>query len=268
MLSRKWKRSGWAIFALMTTVAVSGLSVTVRAAQQPGGASAAGNVTAGGWETPAREHRTLPRTKVHGTLAIDENGVEFRSEGGREQRWSLTDIRTAFIAPHRLIVETYVNRSLHRPGEQRYVIDLTQAVPASVAAELAVGITRPSQNAVADPAAPAMATIPAHHRALSGGTNGVLRFRKDGIDYVTPSKEDSRSWRWVDLQTLSDPDPYHLFIFGYRDTYTFDLKTPLPRGLFDRAADEIYAHNQSIPVYAQGTPSQPNPQAAEMREKQ
>ena len=267
MLLRRCKRSGWAIFALITTVAVSGLSATVRAAQQPGGANEGGNTTAGHWETPAREHRTLPRTKVHGTLAIDENGVEFRSEGGREQRWNLTDIRTAFIAPHRLIVETYVNRSLHRPGEQRYEFDLTQALPPSVAAELAVGITRPSQNAVTDSGAPAIATIPAHHRALSGGTNGELRFRKDGIDYVTVSNEDSRSWRWADLQTLSDPDPYHLFIFGYRDTYTFDLKTPLPRGLFDRVADEIYAHNQSLPVYVQETPSQPNPQGAEMREK-
>lgn len=267
MLSRRWKRSGWAIFALITTVAASGLSVTARAAQLSGGAGEGGNTTAGRWETPAREHRTLPQTKVHGTLAIDENGVKFRSEGGREQRWGLTDIRTAFIAPHRLIVETYVNRSLHRPGEQRYEFDLTQAVPPSVAAELAIGIARPSQNAVTDSGTPAIASIPAHHRALAGGTNGVLRFRKDGIDYVTASKEDSRSWRWADLQTLSDPDPYHLFIFGYRDTYTFDLKAPLPRGLFDRAADEIYAHNQSLPVYAQGTPSQPNPQGAEVREK-
>lgn len=267
MLSRKWKRNGWAIFALITTVAFAGLSVTVRAAQQPGSANDGGNTIAGRWETAAREHRTLPGTKVHGILAIGEKGVEFRSEGGREQKWGLTEIRTAFIAPHRLIVETYVNRSLHRPGEQRYEFDLTQAVPPSIAAELAAGIARPSQNAVTDSGVPAIAAIPAHHRALSGGTNGVLRFHKDGIDYVTPSKEDSRSWRWADLQTLSDPDPYHLFIFGYRDTYTFDLKTPLPRGLFDRAADEIYAHNQSLPVYAQGTSSQPNPQGAEMREK-
>jgi hypothetical protein len=193
--------------------------------------------------------------------------VTFRPEDGREQRWAFTDIRTAFIAPHRLLLETYINRSLHRPGERRYEFDLTQAVPSSVAAAFAASIARPSQNAVIDSATPVIASIAAHHRALSGGTNGELRFRNDGIDYVTASKEDSRSWRWADLQTLSDPDPYHLFVFGYRDTYTFDLKAPLPRGLFDRAADEIYAHNQSIPVYSQGSPSRPNPQGAEMREK-
>jgi hypothetical protein len=220
-------------------------------------------------------------TKVRGTLAVDASGVTFRSGNGREQKWPLTDIRTAFVAPHRMVIETYENRSLHRPGERRYEFDLAQAMPAAVAAGLAADLARPLQNSVPDSEAPAIATIPAHHRALAGGTNGVLRFRQDGIDYVTSSKEDSRSWRWTDLETLSSPDPYHLFVFGYRDTYTFDLKAPLTRALFDRATDAIYAHNVSIPVYAPGTatlhpsdkdpalgaPAGPNPQGAEMREK-
>lgn len=267
MLSRTWMRSGWAIFALITAVAVSGLSTTAKAAQQPGVAEEPAHATITRWETQARKHRTPPETKVRGTLAVDEKGVEFRSENGREQRWTLADIQSAFIAPHRLVLKTYQNRSLHRPGVQRYEFDLTEAVPAPVAARLAAGVGRPLQNAVTDSEAPAVASIPAHHRTLTGGTNGVLRFRTDGIDYVTNTKEDSRSWRWEDLQTLSGPDPYHLFVFGYRDTYTFDLKAPLSRDLFDRATDAIYAHNASIPVYEPGTPTRPNPQGAETREK-
>ena len=267
MLLRNWTRRGWATFALLTATAASGLLITARAAAQQGLAEASGHNPLERWETPAREHRMPPKTKVHGTLAVDASGVSFRSGNDREQKWAITDIRTAFLAPHRMVLQTYENRSLHRPGERRYEFDLTQAMPASVAAGLAARLARPAQNSVPNPEATAIATIPAHHRALTGGTNGVLRFREDGIDYVTSSKEDSRSWRWADLQTLSNPDPYHLFVFGYRDTYTFDLKTPLPRGLFDRTADAIYAHNQSIPVYAQGTQGQPTPQGAEMREK-
>jgi hypothetical protein len=83
------------------------------------------------------------------------------------------------------------------------------------------------------------------HRALTGGTNRVLRFRNDGIDYITASSGDSRSWRWTDLQALSDSDPYHLFVFGYKDTYTFDLRALLSRNLINWAMDEIYAHTES-----------------------
>ncbi len=267
MLSRTWMRNGWAIFALVTTVAIAGSSVARGTAQQLAIAGQEHAATATRWETETRKHRIPPLTKVRGSLAIDDKGVEFQSGNGRNQRWAFADIRTAFIAPHRLVLETYVNRTLHRPGEQRYEFDLTEAVPPPVAAALAASIARPLQNAVTDAAAPAIATIPVHHRTLTGGTNGVLRFRTGGIDYVTSSKEDSRSWTWADLQTLSDPDPYHLFVFGFRDTYTFDLKAPITRALFDRATDEIRAHAADAPVYAPGISTRPDSQGAEMREK-
>ncbi|HUZ95961.1 MAG TPA: hypothetical protein VMU57_13720, partial [Edaphobacter sp.] len=105
----------------------------------------------------------------------------------------------------------------HLPGVERFRFHLDRAVPPEVAAELARDAQRPSQNAVPNPASQGI-VIPAHHRTLTGGTNGTLRFRDGGIDYVTNAAGDSRSWRWADLQTLSNPDPYHLLIFGYRDT--------------------------------------------------
>lgn len=212
------------------------------------------------WETQAREIRAPLTPKVHGILAINEKGLEFRSTSGHDQRWTFEDIHTAFFAPHHLELDTYLNRSWHRPGTQHFKFDLEKTLPPAVAAALAARIDRPVQNADPDPAEPAIATIPVRHRTLIGGTNGVLRFRNGGIDYITSSRGDSRSWRWADLQTLSDPDPYHLFLFGYRDTYTFDLKAPLSRALFNHATDEIYAHSEALPEYAPGTMQEPNPQ--------
>lgn len=196
--------------------------------------------TAARWQSQARMHRTF--SKDHGTLFIDDKGVEFQSRDGRKQTWAIFDIQSFVISPHQLVLESYINRSWHRPGVQRYRFDLTEKVPASVAATLASVVTRPSQNAVPDPESTEIASIRVHHRTLTGGTNGVLRFRNEGIDYVATSAGDSRSWRWEDLQTLSIPDPYHLLIFGYRDTYTFDLKESLSRAVFNRATDEIAAH--------------------------
>ena len=195
------------------------------------------------WESPAKLRHTVHKEK--GQILIGPGGIEFRAGKGRALKWSFLDVQTFFLSPHRLVIKTYKDRAHRLPGVQRYRFDLTQAVPYGVAAGLAREVQRPSQNAVPDPASPSVTNISAHHRTRTGGTNGTLRFRKEGIDYVTSVSGDSRSWRWADLETLSKPDPYHLFVFGYRDTYTFDLKEPLSRALFNRLTDEIWAYQEN-----------------------
>ena len=194
------------------------------------------------WHSAAKLRKNLG--KESGEIVVQVTGVEFRPGKGPNLNWSFLDIQTFLLSRHRLVIETYKNRTHHLPGMQRYRFELTQDVPPAVAAELARGVGKPSQNAVLDPTLSSVENIPAHHRTRTGGTNGILRFRDAGIEYVTSSSGDSRSWRWADLQTLSNPAPYTLFVFGYRDTYTFDLKEPFSRGLFDRLTDEIYSHGE------------------------
>jgi hypothetical protein len=193
------------------------------------------------WHSPARLRKTLG--KKGGEIVIEAGGLQFRPRDGATLNWSLLDIQTFSLWPHMLLIKTYKNRAHHLPGMQRYRFELTQKVPPAVAAELSRLVERPSQNAVPNPALPSLRDIPAHHRTRTGGTNGMLRFREGGIDYVTSALGDSRSWRWADLQTLSGVSPYTLFVFGYRDTYTFNLKQPLSRTLLDRSADAIYSHS-------------------------
>jgi hypothetical protein len=195
------------------------------------------------WQSPAKLHHAVGREK--GTLMIGADGIEFRSGKEHTVRLPYLEVQSFLLSPHSLVIETYQNRKRHLPGMERYRFDLAETVPSQVAAELANEVRRPSQNAVPDSASQGIA-IPAHHRTVRGGTNGVLRFRDGGIDYVTSVSGDSRSWRWADLQTLSDPDPYHLFVFGYRDTYTFDLKEALPQSLFYRLVDALDAHNAAV----------------------
>ena len=192
------------------------------------------------WRSPAMLHKTIG--KENGEIVIDDAGVEFRPARGTTFNLAFLDIQTFRLSPRRLEIETYKNRTHHRPGMQRYRFELSQDVPSTVAAELARGVRRPSQNAVLDPALPNLENIPAHHRTRTGGTNGILRFGQGGMEYVTSTSGDSRSWRWADLQTISNPAPYTLFVFGYRDTYTFDIKEPLSRALLNRLTDEIYSH--------------------------
>ena len=66
------------------------------------------------------------------------------------------------------------------------------------------------------------------------------RLKDDGIDYVTESGRDSRSWRWADIQTLANPNPYEFRVTGYREIVEFDLKQPMSRNLFEVMWDHLY----------------------------
>jgi hypothetical protein len=174
------------------------------------------------WESPARLHEAIGRKT--GDLKISGEGIEFRSHKGRTEKWAFVEVQTFLLLPRALTIDTYQNRTHHLPGMQRFRFDLEKTVPPAIAAELSRQIQRPSKNGVPDPASQDIVIL-AHHRTLAGGTNGTLHLSDNGIDYVTGVRGDSRRWRWDDLETLSAPDPFHLLVFGYRDTYTSTSKS-------------------------------------------
>jgi len=102
-------------------------------------------------------------------------------------------------------------------------------------------VGKPAQNGAPIPRTAAVEEIPAHHRTWAGGSNGTLRLKDDGIDYVTENGRDSRSWRWADIQTLGNPNPYELRVTAFREIVEFDLKQPLSRSAFERMWDRLYA---------------------------
>jgi Rrf2 family protein len=195
------------------------------------------------WQSPAKLRGTLG--KSWGTLFLSDSGVEFQSEKGASLHWPFIEIQTLDLGRRRVVITGYERRGRFRPGTRRFRFDLKTDLPPQVAAEVVSRIGRPVLNGVPEPGAPDFAEIPAHHRTAFGGTisNGVLRFGEEGIEYISKGGKDSRNWRWTEIRTLSNPDSYRLILFGYRDTYTFDLKAPLTRQLFDHLSDQIFLHS-------------------------
>jgi len=240
---------------VLTAAGVRGAPTPARRPPWPG---RAGQGEAGlNWQSPAKLHRGL--RKASGTLIINGAGLEFRPDKGRSIRWDFVDIQTLYVLPRRITVTGYEKRrrilpkklvsgTVTLPGAQQFRFDLGTNLPPTVAAELAKGVRRPVRNGDPPQGDASIATIPAHHRTGLGGTksNGILRFRDEGIDYVANSVHDSRSWRWADIQTLSSPDPFHLTVFGYLETYSFDLKQPLQQKIYDRLNDEVYRHHEEL----------------------
>lgn len=198
------------------------------------------------WQSNARLHRSIDRVKpfakpIGGLLLIDSNGVEFQA-AKFSHRWTFPDIHSFALSGRNLTLTTYQSRHWHEPGEQRFRFILRDQMPSGVASLLAAHIERPSRNGAPDPNVSSFAAIPAHHHFNFGGTNGILRFTDEGIEYITDGS-DARNWRWADLNTVSSPDAYQLLVFGYRDTYRFELKKPMTRELLNRVTDQVFAHH-------------------------
>ena len=207
---------------------------------------AASSPGSGVWKSVARLDR-MPKKPLSGTLVIDSEGVEFRS-AKFSRRWSFLDIHTFDLSKRDFTLTTYENRHWHEPGERRFTFTLAEAIPPSVAAMMQERIDRPARNGAPDPTAPAMAEIPARHPKRFGGSNGTLRLRDSGIDYVTSDGRDSRTWRWSDIETIANPDPYTFRITAYREIYEFELKQPLSRELFDALWTMLYAKDLNLSI--------------------
>lgn len=204
------------------------------------------------WQASAKWHRTLKKAE-HGTLFVDRDGVEFRSaDAGKKRafshRWKYVDIHTFDLSQRELTLLTYQNRPWHEPGERPFRFTLSESMPPDIAAQLTERVGKPVRNGVPLPSVATVEEIPAHRRAWSGGTNGTLRLKDDGIDYVTENGRDSRSWRWADIQTLANPNPYELRVTAFREIVEFDLKQPLSRDVFERMWDRLYASGLNLSV--------------------
>jgi len=195
------------------------------------------------WRSSAAWHHGL--TKTRGTLSLADSGVEFLSAGGFRLRWPFAEIQTFDLYSRRLTLTGYGNRQWRLHGERSFSFELESPVPPSIAAELARRVAKPAVNGVPDPAAPCFATLGARHRTRGGGTNGVLRFRASGIDYVTGSGRGARSWCWTDIQTLALPDAFHFRVGAYREIFGFELKEPMTPQLFDRLWEDVYTRDLS-----------------------
>jgi len=197
------------------------------------------------WKTPARLYRKF--SKATGTLVVDAHGISFQPDKGPALNWPFAEIETLFLGSRKLSVKTFEPRGWPRPGTRQVDFDIQSNIPPAIAAHLAERVQKPSRNGDPVEKRAAFASLPAHHRSSwGGGSNGVLRFHDGGIDYVSQTGKDGRSWRWTDIQTLTSSDPFHLIVFGYVETYSFDLKHPLQQKIYDRLTDEIYRHHDEL----------------------
>ncbi len=209
----------------------------------PAGQGAALQLT--GWQTKARLRGSWRSTP--GTLLMSEQAIEFQPTRGSPLHWAFMEIKSvALSSPRRFTLVSYENRRWKLPGDRQFRFELNDPLPSGAAEELVARVGKPAINGDPDPKAASFADIPARHRTRTGGSNGVLRLREDGIDYVAVGGRDSRTWRWADIQTIANPDPYHFRVGAYLETFDLELKQPMTLEIFDRLWDRVYGRGLNL----------------------
>jgi hypothetical protein len=184
----------------------------------------------------------------NGVLTVDEKGVSFAGPKKHSWSWQYSDIEQLTVSPERLTVITYRENKL---GADR-VYRFTGKVPAP---ELyALLKDRLDQRFVA--AMGTEAAVPAWTFPVKQGrSEGTLTFGADTVVYTTDAKGESRTWRYSDIDYVSNSGPFGLtvvtferdkFTFGDRKGFNFELKERLPEATYNEIWMQVQKKNAMI----------------------
>jgi len=189
-----------------------------------------------------------------GTLDVSGTGVRFAGPTGHAWQWRFDQIRQLELAPDRIVVTSYENGRL--PGtERRFEFDA--AVPA---AEL-YGLMkdRMDQRLVAELAQPEGSvtwSVPVKHTGRAG-SEGTLELTSEAIAYRTAAKDESRTWRFMDIAGISGSGPFQLTIttyelapahYGARKDFNFELRHPISEAEYNLLWLQVEMKNGRIPL--------------------
>lgn len=205
------------------------------------------------WLTPAVSAQRSLRYEVRhnhwrkdgtGTLIIDQGGVSYQEVGQKKKaeqlhhdKWEYQDIQQLYVAPNKLTVVTYKDRKWRLGADKQYEFIL----PADKNFNEAYALLKDRLDqrfvaAVADGDTKPLWEMPVKLLGTITGSEGVLQVGSDQIVYKTDRKEQSRTWRYRDIENISTSGPFQLTLttferakthYGSLKGFNFQLKQPL-----------------------------------------
>lgn len=169
-----------------------------------------------------------------GAVRIDGAGISYSGKPGHEWTWKWQDVQRFELSPARLLVVTYMDNrwELGRDREYRFDLSPGQAVGA-VYAFLRGRLDQRFVPRFADPDVQPLWEIPAKRLARIRGSEGTLLAGEDRIVYRSAAPEQSMTWRYADIVSISSSGPFALTLTTLEAEYNFQLKQPLDEARFD-----------------------------------
>jgi hypothetical protein len=179
-----------------------------------------------------------------GTLVFTADGIEYLTTDTHDaRRWTYDDVKQVqILSPTRVAVLTYEDRGMLRLGADR-TFDF-EVVKSAVSSELVTFLLRRVERPIVTAVMPQYGGEPlfrvhVKHQRDHRGSEGTLVMYDRQLLYLTEQEQDSRYWRFSDIESVLRLDRFRLqvtvFEGGSGDTRTFmfELKSDLPEGFYD-----------------------------------
>jgi hypothetical protein len=187
--------------------------------------------------------------KHAGALTVDEAGVSYAGPKAENWSWKYQDIQRLTLSPDRVTVLTYEDSRYFFGAGRSY--EFSGKIPAAELYDLLKGrLDQRFVAALAEVSWPVRFSIAAKH-LLRGtfqdrGSQGTLSFGADAVAWSTQSTDDSRTWRYQDIATISSSGPFDFTVTTLEKTFHFQLKQPLAESQYNELWIEIEKKNGRI----------------------
>ena len=178
-----------------------------------------------------------------GSLSVTDREIQYEATDGKHSRtWAYIDIQKLDVASRtRLVLKTFESQSWWKL-ERDKVFDFS-LIEAEITTEqqefLRAKLSRPMVARLVEKGECSTLLLVRHRHNL-GGCEGQLSVEEERLIYLTDHASDNRAWKLRDIETIGSPDPYHLRVTTYNETFTFDLKSPLDPKVYDSLWKKIY----------------------------
>ena len=184
-----------------------------------------------------------------GTLVVGEKSVSFQETASRPKKnlrawqWEYQEVQQLKIAPKSLTVLTYKDNKWKLGADREYQFDLLTEKTFEDAYNLLKNrLDQRFVAAIPDRPAALLWQAPAKHLLRFGGSDGVLEFGQDAIVYYSSKENESRTWRYQDIEDISTSGPFQLTIttferakthYGNLKGFNFQLKKRLEEARYN-----------------------------------
>jgi hypothetical protein len=180
-----------------------------------------------------------------GTLTVDENGVSFTGAKKHAWSWKYEDIQQLRLSPESIYILTYKDSKLRLGKDREY--NFTGKIPAEELYPLLKD--RMDQRfvaAVGQALGLPTWSVPVKHLRPIVGSEGTLAFGAEAIVYSTPTKAESRTWRYTDIESIASSGPFQLTVTTLEKGFNFQLKQPITEARYNQLWLQIENKNGRI----------------------
>jgi hypothetical protein len=180
-----------------------------------------------------------------GVMTVDETGVSFTGAKKHAWKWKYEDIQELTLAPGRIHILTYKDSKLRLGADREY--NFTGKIPTEALYLLWKDqMDQRFVAAVGQASGLPSWSLPVKHLRPVIGSEGTLAFTPESIVYSTPAKDQSRTWRYTDITTISSSGPFQLTITTLEKSFNFQLKQPITEARYNELWLQIEKKNGRI----------------------